>query len=74
MIGVIYAGYRTQKMNAILNVKTAEKHLQFGVTKCKSMLVSKDPDNFLNSHLIIGKLSTKITLKRGKVIIITSPN
>ena len=42
MIGVTDAGYKAQQMNAILNVKTAEKRLQFGITKCKSMLVSKN--------------------------------
>ena len=38
-------------MNAILNIKTAEKRLQFGPTKCKSMLVSKNSESILNSHL-----------------------
>ena len=29
-------------MNAIINAKTAEKYLQFGILKCKSMYVGKD--------------------------------
>ena len=43
MIGVTTAGYKTQQLDALLNVKTAEKRLQFGVSKCKSMLISKKP-------------------------------
>ena len=42
LIGVTKAGYKAQQMNTALNVKTAEKRLQFGVKKCKSMLISKD--------------------------------
>ena len=42
MIGVTTAGFRAQQMNAVINVKTAEKRLQFGVSKCKSMLVGKN--------------------------------
>ena len=41
IIGVTEAGFKSQQMNVILNVKTAEKGLQFGVTKCKSMIVGK---------------------------------
>ena len=39
LIGVTEAGYKAQQMNSFLNVKTADKHLQFGPSKCKSMLV-----------------------------------
>ena len=42
LIGVTKAGYKAQQMNTALNVKTAEKRLQFGLKKCKSMLISKD--------------------------------
>ena len=41
MIGVSEVGYKAQQLNAIINVKTAEKRLQFGVSKCKSMIVGK---------------------------------
>ena len=52
-IGITEAGFRAQQMNAFLNVKTAEKQLQFGVTKCKSMLICKDPTKVLNSNLMV---------------------
>ena len=42
IIGVIEAGFRAQQLNVVLNVKTAEKCLQYGITKCKSMLVGKN--------------------------------
>ena len=34
MIGVSEAGFRAQQLSALLNVKTAEKRLQFGERKC----------------------------------------
>ena len=57
IIGVTNAGHEAQQMNALINIKTAEKRLQFGVKKCKSMLVCKDSENVLNSHLKIDKWS-----------------
>ena len=59
MIGVSNAGYKAQQMNAVLNVKTAEKRLQFGIKKCKSMLISKNPENVLNSNLMVDKWDVK---------------
>ena len=53
MIGVTNAGFRAQQLNAVLNARTADKQLQFGVTKCKTMLVSKKPENVLNSQLSV---------------------
>ena len=40
-------------LNAFMNIKTAEKTLQFGPTKCKSMLVGKNTENVLNSELMV---------------------
>ena len=55
IIGITEAGYKSQQMNAILNIKTAEKRLQFGETKCKSMLICKNPESVLNSPLQVDK-------------------
>ena len=41
IIGVTEAGVKAQKMNTFINLKTAEKTLQFGPTKCKTMLVGR---------------------------------
>ena len=41
IIGVAEAGYKTEQLNAFINVKTADKDLQFGTNKCKAMIVSK---------------------------------
>ena len=41
IICVAEAGFKTQLLNAFINVKTADKDLQFGADKCKSMTVSK---------------------------------
>ena len=59
MIGVTDAGYKAQQMNAILNIKTAEKRLQFGVSKCKSMLVGKNQENIINSDLMVDEWDVK---------------
>ena len=53
LIGVTKAGFQAQQMNAVLNVKSAEKQLQLGVTKCKSMLISKDRVNVPNNDLMV---------------------
>ena len=41
LIGITNAGYKTNQLNAFVNVKAADKDLQFGIEKCKSMIVSK---------------------------------
>ena len=46
-------------MNAFLNVKTAEKGLQFGLKKCKSMLIGKSQENVINSKLFVDKWSVE---------------
>ena len=56
-IGVTEAGHKALMMNAFLNVKTAEKSLQFGVRKCKSMLVGKDAENIFNEKLVVDSWS-----------------
>ena len=57
MIGVTEAGYKAQQLNALLNVKTAEKRLQFGVSKCKTMLVGKNKESVINNPLTVDKWS-----------------
>jgi hypothetical protein len=44
-------------MNSFINLKTAEKTLQFGPTKCKTMLVGKNLKNVINSGLFVDKWS-----------------
>ena len=51
IVGITEAGYKAQQFNAFINVKTAEKTLQFGPSKCKSMLVGKKLENFHQSDL-----------------------
>ena len=59
IIGITEAGYKAQELNAFINVKTAEKSLQFGPTKCKSMLVGKDTENVLNEALQVDSWDLK---------------
>ena len=55
LIGVSDAGFKAQQMNVILNVKSSEKSLQFGVNKCKTMLVGKKHqlENVISNKLFV---------------------
>ena len=57
-IGVTEAGHKAHEMNAFFNAKTAEKKLQFGVNKCKTMLVGKDTEDFQNHSLYVDSWKT----------------
>ena len=59
IIGVSEAGYKAVQMNSVINVKIAEKCLQFGVSKCKSMFVGKDKNDLLDSELLVDKWELK---------------
>ena len=59
IIGVSESGMKAQMLNAFINVKTAEKSLQFGTTKCKSMLVGKDTESVVNSELLVDNWTVK---------------
>ena len=58
-IGITEAGYKAHMMNGFINTKTAEKSLQFGVKKCKTMLVGEDLGNILNHSLSVDKWSVE---------------
>ena len=53
IIGITNAGLDAQKMNTFINVKSAEKTLQFGPKKCKSMLVGKNCANIVQSDIFV---------------------
>ena len=55
MIGVSEAGFKAQIMNTILNLKSAEKGLQFGTSKCKMMIVGKNKENIRNNKIHVDK-------------------
>ena len=40
-------------MNTFLNLKTAEKTFQFGVKKCKAMVIGDNIENILNTKLTV---------------------
>ena len=61
IIGVTEAGIKSQEMNAFINMKTAEEGLQFGPTKCKSMIVGKDISTVINSNIMVDKWSVSYT-------------
>ena len=67
IIGISEPGYKAQQMNALINVKTAEKGLRFGPSKCKSMLIGKET-NAINSdlHVDYWKSEHELNLDTGE--------
>ena len=55
MIGVANVGFRTKQINTVINLKTAEKRLQFGEEKCKFMVIGKESKNLLQNNLMVDK-------------------
>ena len=53
------ANYKAQIMNSFLNVKTAEKFLQFGPSKCKAIFVGRKDHYDLSGDLTVDKWTTK---------------
>ena len=53
-IGITLAGYKASQMNSYINIKTADKYLQFGQDKCKYMVVGKRFENIQTSNLLGG--------------------
>ena len=61
VIGVTEAGYQAREMNALMNIKSAEKKLQFGISKCKTILVGKSIHNFHQQNLHVDCWDVKHT-------------
>ena len=53
MVGVTEAGHQAQVMNTILNIKSAEKGLQFGTNKCKYMKIGRKTENVRNNAIYV---------------------
>ena len=53
VVGITEAGCKAQMLNSFMNIKSAEKNLQFGSKKCKSILVGKNKKNFPNNRLVV---------------------
>ena len=60
LIAITDPGYKAHQMNQFINVKTANKNLQFGPDKCKTMLVGskKNKFDFLHTKLSVNTWST----------------
>ena len=53
------AGYKAHMMNVAFNTRTAEKTLQFGAKKCKSMLVGRNVESIHKSKLSVDQWEVK---------------
>ena len=67
IIGVTLAEYKSVQLNSYLNVKTADKYLQFGQDKCKAMVVGKRVETFHIPNLTVDTWKTSHT-KDGKLL------
>ena len=47
VIGVTLAGFKSAQLNSYINMKSADKYLQFGQDKCKAMVVGKQIELFI---------------------------
>ena len=54
------AGYKAQMMNVAFNTKTAEKTLQFGAKKCKTMLVGRNVETIHQNRLSVDQSEVKL--------------
>ena len=48
LLGVAEAGFQSEQLNSFVNVKTADKDLQFGADKCTFMVVSKMKQKYIH--------------------------
>ena len=53
LLGISEAGHKAKELNTYINLKTADKKLQFGLDKCKVMLVGKKIENFQKNKLFV---------------------
>ena len=58
-IAVSEIGYKAQLMNIFMNIKTAEKGLQFGSKKCRIMVVGNNLENVPTSNLFVDTWSVQ---------------
>ena len=59
IVGITEAGYKAQQLNTFINQKTAEKSLQFGIIKCKSVIVCKDKTSVFDCDLMVDNWEAK---------------
>ena len=51
IVGITEAGHQASQLNAFINIKTAEKNLQFGPSKCEYMIIGKNTESTTQSRL-----------------------
>ena len=62
LLGIAEAGYKSEQLYEFVNVKPADKNLQFGSDKCFFMVVSKmKPKSYHWSELFMDKWTLKLT-------------
>ena len=67
MVGVTEVGFKAHKMNTAINIKTAEKRLQFNDKKCKTMFIGKTTNNSINNSLKVDKWQIEHKEEKGEI-------
>ena len=63
ILGVAEAGYKSQELNAYINIQSALKKLQFNGEKCKTIIIGKNTQEFHKLNLEVD--SWKYHYRRG---------
>ena len=66
-IGISQAGYKAAQFNSYMNVKSADKYLQFGYDKCRAMVVGKKSESYHIPKLQVDTWKTHHT-KEGDIV------
>ena len=67
IVGITEAGHKASELNAFINIKTAEKTLQFGPSKCKYMIVGKNASKERAQNLQVDLWKTNYVVNKIKV-------
>ena len=59
IVGVSEIGVKSTQLNAFINIKTAEKKLQFGHKKCNTLTIAHKNVNYVKSNLVIDHWSER---------------
>ena len=66
LLGITKVGHIAHEMNSFINIKSAEKRLQFGATKCKILFVGKKEDYLTQNKFYVDQSNqNKANLKQS---------
>ena len=67
IVGITKTGIDAQKMNSFINLKTAEKGLRFGVSKCKTMVIGEVENCYVCNEEFMNRKHQRDHMKKEHV-------